>query len=745
MELKPLQPRVLRLAPAPAPLGQTIRKIALVGNFLPRHCGIATYTTDIYTAFRTTFPDIKIDVWAMNDDQSYDYPPPVVGTIEENDPDSYRRAARAITANGADMVWVQHEFGIFGDHAGQNVLRLIERLAMPVAVAMHTVLAHPTPDQRRVTLELVRRCETLIVMAERARTLLVEVYGAAPGQVIVIPHGVPDRPLRPTEPFKQRLGLAGREVIMTFGLLSPGKGLETMIEAMPAIAARRPQALYLVVGATHPHCVARDGECYRDALARRADELGVADHVRFIDTFLDTPELLDHLAAADIYATPYLDPEQVTSGTLAYAAGLGKAIVSTPYVHARELLADGHGVLVDFGDAAGFAQAIVGLLGDPAGTEALRRRAYDRARGMIWARLAENSLARFEAVAQAAQRSPAHLLRVAIPQTIGDRAIAQMSDGTGMLQHARYTVPDRRHGYCIDDNARALMLACRTPGAARERIKTYAAFIDHAWNPDEGCFRNFMGYDRRWLESRGSDDSNGRTVWALGTAVRHGPDADLRDWARALLDESLPRLDRIASIRACAFMGLGLIAAGRPDPALLSGWCDRLLAALAEYGSGDWHWFEPVLAYDNARLCEVLIRAGQHLGRADYRQAGLATLQWLAARQVTPEGLFRAVGTDSFFATRQSPLPFDQQPVEAWAAVDAYGAAGAATGDGLWAKRAVAAYQWFLGRNELGQVMADPDSGLCRDGLEPKGVNRNCGAESILAFHLATLGVQACR
>jgi glycosyltransferase involved in cell wall biosynthesis len=745
MEISPLVHNPVTAFQLPSLSRSRIRHIALIGNHLPRRCGIATYTTDVAQAIAQRYPDIKVDIWAMNDaGKQYRYPPHLAGMIEQDEPSSYLAAAKAITASGAEMVWIQHEFGIFGGKAGDHILTLIDRMTVPVAVALHTVLAEPNRDQRRVTLALVDRCETIIVMADAARDILIETYGADADQVIVIPHGIPDRPFTSTARMKAKLDLEGRDVILTFGLLSPGKGIETMIAAMPDIVAQNPDALYLVLGASHPHCIARNGEAYRHSLVALAEDLGVAGHVRFIDAFFETDDVLDYLAAADIYVTPYLNPAQVTSGTLAYAVGLGKPIVSTPYIHAQELLADGGGRLVDFGDSAGFAKAVNDLLADVDATLTLRRRTYALGRTMIWRRLAEASLARFEEVAECKPAKPRPIRPPVIPKQLGTSAIERMSDSTGILQHSIFGVPHRAHGYCVDDNARALILACQNG----QSLPIYAAFVDHAWNPDTNRFRNFMGFDRRWLEDVGSDDSCGRTIWALGTASVMAPDPDIRDWARGLYERAIEPLAELRSPRAQAFMMLGTTAIAKADPAdprppsLLARWGDALMGLWSEYRKPGWDWFEPVLGYDNPRLPEALIRAGMAIGRDDFVKRGVKALSWLAQQQTSPDGHFRAVGSDSFARLYAPPLPFDQQPIEAWAAIDACDAAYAATGNMQWQSYARTAYRWFLGQNELGVALGDVATGECFDGLIPTGVNRNRGAESILAFHLATATIQ---
>jgi glycosyltransferase involved in cell wall biosynthesis len=739
--------------PAVPPARRRISHIALIGNYLPRRCGIATFTTDIHLAFAARYPAVKMDVWAMNDGgKSYAYPDAVTGTIAQDDPHAYRLAAAQITASGADMVWIQHEYGIFGGEAGSHILTLIERLRMPVAVTLHTVLADPLPAQRQVMEALVERCETLIVMAEAARRMLIQIYSADPAKIRVIPHGIPDRPFVATGPLKDFFGWTNRKVILTFGLLSPGKGIETMIAAMPEVIARVPDALYVVLGATHPHCIARNGESYREQLVQQADDLGVGAHICWIDGFCETEELLDYLAAADIYATPYLNPEQVTSGTLAYAVGLGKPVVSTPYVHARELLSGGCGRLVDFGDSTGFAAAIIDLLEDEVGLMDLRKRTYALGRTMVWPRLAEAAMTRFEEQPMLTNLQPQPIRPPAIPSRLPFQAIARQSDATGILQHSQYGVPDRHHGYCIDDNARALILTCldgTMDAAERDRWMTvYASFVSHAWNPDAQRFRNFMGFDRGWLEAIGSNDSNGRAMWALGIAAANAPSPGVQDWARSLFGEAIDHLAEIDSPRARAFKMLGGVAVQSSVSvhdglrAYISAWGDRLLQLHDDTQQTGWDWFEPVLAYDNARIPEALIRAGMLLHRDDFLKIGLQTLAWLDAIQTSPAGNFSAIGSDSFSRPFAQPLPHDQQPVEAAAMVDACDAAFAATGDVVWRERAINAYRWFLGKNENGLVVGDVKTGGCFDALTPTGVNLNQGAESLLAFHLATVSIQ---
>ncbi|GGB36953.1 glycosyl transferase [Sphingomonas metalli] len=730
----------------------TINHLALIGNFLPRQCGLATFTTDVYKAVRDRFPDVRVDVWAMDDHPGrYAYPPAVTGAIAQHDLSAYLAAARAIEASGAQAIWLQHEYGIYGGPAGEHILSLLDRTTLPLIVTLHTVLEKPSADERRVLEGLLQRAARIVVMAEKGREILQRVYGANPRQIVMIPHGVPDRPLLDPNQLKPRFGWEGRPVVLTFGLLAPNKGIETIISALPAAVARHPDLLYVVLGATHPNLVAHEGERYRDHLKALAAEKGVAANVEFVDAFLEHDELLEYLQAADIYATPYTNPAQITSGTLSYAIGVGKPVISTPYVHATEILADGHGVLVDFGDAQAFARDIDRLLSNDRDRLALSRRAYARGRTMIWPRLAEAAMAETEAAVAARPRrivASAPALRPLAPDF---SAVERMSDATGMLQHSIYSVPDRRHGYCIDDNARALMLMSAMPELDDERCDkwttVYASFVQYAWNPDKRRFRNFMHFDRSWCEDVGSEDSNGRTIWALGVTARDARAAKHRDWASVMFDATAAVALDLHSPRAQAFAMLGAAAMLEAKPGhelartILQRFPDTHLELLAETRRPEWQWFEIVLAYDNARLPEALIRAGMALNRQDLIDCGLHTLEWICSKQISPEGRFRAVGTESFGRPYAEPLQFDQQPLEAQATVDACLAAHAATGEQRWVDEAMRAYGWFLGANDLDLPLASVADGGCFDGLMPNGLNRNQGAESILALQLANCAI----
>jgi glycosyltransferase involved in cell wall biosynthesis len=731
----------------PLDIPSTARHIALVGTFTPRKCGIATFGTDIFDKLAEFHPGIRVSVHALDDPRNPLAYADVAGTIAEDDPEAYLAAARQINESGAEAVWLQHEYGIFGGPDGEMVCDFVDRLAAPLILTPHTVLSEPSDRQRAILEHLIQRASRIMVMSRHARDLLVERYHAPRELLQILPHGAPDRPFGRSAEFKKRLGLDGRNVLMTFGLLGPGKGLERVIQAMPAIVARHPDTVYRIVGATHPNLVASEGEAYRERLQAEAEALGVADRIEWENRFLDTDELLDQLEACDVYVTPYFNLQQSTSGTLSYAVALGKAVVSTPYLHARELLAGDAGRLIEPDSAEAIAKAVIALLDDKAEMQALQRRAYARGRQTIWPRFADGAAALIEAAVSPASR-PAP-----ITATPGLAGMFGMCDGTGILQHAIGIVPDRHHGYCLDDNARALMLmnlAASLPERERTQwSQTFASFIQHAWNPGKGAFRNFMGYDRVWCEEQGSEDSNGRALWALGQTIECSPDKEMRNWAWRLYDTALPHGAELASPRAIAFTMLGAASVLRASPdhrpsrnALAAG-ADVLNRLLDSARRPDWAWFEAVLGYDNPRLSQALIEAGLVLDDKRFVAAGIETLEWIAERQIAVGGHFRAIGCESFYHKHEPPRPFDQQPLEAQAAIEAARAAFVATGDTRWFEHAKAAWGWFFGANDRGAVLGDLATGRCRDGITPRGANINCGAESVLAFQLAHYSVLA--
>jgi glycosyltransferase involved in cell wall biosynthesis len=735
------------------------RRIAFLGDYVPRRCGIATFTHQLCEAVAGQEPDAKCIVVAVNDrPEGYDYPPRVRFEIEQKDLDSYLAAADELNDSRADVLCVQHEFGIYGGPAGSHLLALLKQARMPVVTTLHTVLLGPDAAQRHVMDELAKRSDRLVVMARKGAEILRETYGMPDSKVDVIPHGIPDVPFSGTESFKDQFGMAGKSVLLTFGLLGPGKGIEHAIRAMPEIIRRHPQTVYLILGATHPNLLARVGEKYRTSLEHLAEDLGVSDQVVFYNRFVSNDDLRNFIGAADIYLTPYLNEAQITSGALSYVFGAGKVVVSTPYWHARELLAEERGVLVPFQDSAAIADAVCGLLDDPARMERIRRQAYETSRATIWPAVARRYLESFDRAKTTYQAAPENVLSKwehatrpgKLPPVRLDH-IVRMTDGTGILQHAVYNVPNYHEGYCTDDNARAFLLCClledATIPAPKENpdllASRYLAFLAAAFHEESGRFRNFMTHEHRWIEEIGSEDSHGRAMWAAGAGASLPHNEGHRRLAAHLFERGLPVTAHFTSPRAWAFTLIGIHEYERANPRqpenrrIRDLLVKKLLACWHDCAGGDWQWFETSATYDNARLSQALILSGQSIPHPEALEIGIESLRWLAAQQKAAVGHFRPIGSNGFHEQNGERADYDQQPLEAQAMVSACMEAFRSTRDPFWWREARRAFEWFLGRNDLGLPLHDPASGGCRDGLHHNRVNENQGAESTLAFQIA--------
>jgi glycosyltransferase involved in cell wall biosynthesis len=732
---------------------ESIQRVAFVGNHLPRRCGIATFTADLNAALAAIAPAIDCQVVAMNDaGRGHLYPDCVRFEIEDGEVASYRRAGQFLNANYVDVVSLQHEYGIFGGPAGSHVIALLRELRMPVVTTLHTILTAPSVQQRSVLDEVIALSQRIVVMSEHGRQAVRELHGVPLEKIDVIPHGIPMPTLGSSS--KERLGFQDQRLLLTFGLLSPDKGIEYVIDAMPAILEQHPNTTFVVLGATHPHVKERHGEAYRLSLSTQARRLGVADHVTFEDRFVNDGELAEFLAAADVYVTPYLNPEQSTSGTLARAVAAGKAVVSTPYWHARELLGDDRGVLVPTRDAPALAAALSSLLGDQPRREELGRRAAELGKSMSWPVVAKLYLESFEKARVHEQRArhifvPGEIPPHDLPELNLDH-LHRLTDHTGLLQHAIFAIPRYSEGYCLDDNARALLFTALLEGsgtsntkAVRELATRYLAFVAYAFDPSRARFRNFMSYSRTWIEEHGSEDSHGHAVWALGATIGRAGDPGLSSLGGDLFQAALPALASFTSPRAWAYGLLGIeeyLKAFDGDSGVQTvrrALLDSLVGLHGKVSTPDWPWFESSLTYANARLAQAVIVSGSALGSEEIMQIGLGALEWLANLQTSEREHFTPVGTEGFYERGGKKAEFDQQPVEASSMVSACLDALRVTRQPIWAERACRAFDWFLGQNHLRRSLYDASTGGCRDGLHANRVNENQGAESTLAFLLA--------
>jgi glycosyltransferase involved in cell wall biosynthesis len=735
----------------------SVGSVAFLGDYLPRKCGIATFTSDVLGAVAARYPESLCFAVPVNDIEGcYQYPDVVRCEIEEQNLESYRRAADFLNSSNVDAVSLQHEFGIFGGPAGSHLLTLLRELKAPVVTTLHTVLLKPNADQLRVMRELIARSARLVVMTARGRAILQDVYRAPPETIDLIPHGIPDVPFAAPDFYKGQFGVDGKKVLLTFGLLSPNKGIEHVLHALPHVVAEFPDLVYMVLGATHPHELRTRGEAYRLGLETIVRNNKIEKNVIFHNRFVELKELTEFIGAADLYVTPYLDEAQITSGTLAYAFGAGKAVISTPYWHAAELLAEHRGVLVPFADSKAIACEVCGLLRDDTRRNAISDRAYKLGRAMVWSNTAGLYMDSFQAAQQ--QGVAASRASVAMhgsrprphesPELNLDH-LYHMTDSTGIFQHAKFTAPNLSEGYCTDDNARALILAVQlgqleeAPLRVRGLATTYAAFLDYAFNSKIGRFHNFLSIDRHWLDEQGSEDCHGRAIWALGTAVGRSPHWSSQAKSERLFEQALPAVLGFTSPRAWAFSLIGIheyLLRRKGDCLAIEirqELIGRLMSIFDQVAGPGWNWFEDGLTYDNAKLPHALIVSGRTTGQESVCHRGIEALRWLVGVQTSQHGKLRPIGSNGFYRRNGARADYDQQPIEAHASISACLEAYRATSDSWWYEQAQSAFDWFLGWNDLGQEIYCPETGGCRDGLHADRSNENQGAESMLAFLLS--------
>ena len=730
-------------------------RVAYVGSCLPRRCGIATFTANLNRAMEKQLGKNSGVYIALNDTaEGYNYGNQTVGQIEQEKLDDYHQAAMLVNSADIDLVSLQHEFGLFGGAAGNYITEFLSRVKKPVITTLHTVLEKPTPEQRKIIIEIAAFSQSLIVMNALAINILTTAYQIDAAKIKLIPHGVPETPYIDPLFFKHLLGFVGKEVILTFGFLSPNKGIETMLRALPPVVEKHPAVLYVILGVTHPVLKKHHGEAYRESLEKIVEELNLRKHVLFHNEFVDDNILDIYLGAADLVVCPYHSGDQITSGVLSLALGKGKAIISTPYLHAREVLSGGRGRLVGFRNHDGFSTALLELLENITTREKISRRSLALGREMTWDKVAQQHTALFEqAVEDAAQAYslPGKNPTPALP-AINLQFLRNLTDQTGIIQHSAYGVALYTHGYTTDDAARALV-ACTYyhnlfySDPVLPLIDRYLAFILHAQQGD-GWFANFMNYERAFMDSEDCresiEDTLGRSLWGLGAATRLCQ-SDAQDrLAKRIFEKSLPLIDQLNHTRALAYAALGLssyLQRYADTPQVRKGVvfiADKLLAFFKQHASDGWNWFEPFLTYDNARLPQALLLAYHHFPREEYLATALKALDFLT-ETLYHRGYFDLVGNQGWFFKGGEKAKFGQQPLDACALTETYLLAFILCGKEKYLELCTAAFQWFLGRNRLGKGLYFPECGACADGLDSHGVSKNRGAESTITFLQALL------
>ena len=738
-----------------------IGSVAVIGNYLPRRCGIATFTTDFVTALCTEGPGINCWAVAMNDKpEGYAYPEKVRFEINQNKLADYSVASEFLNISQIDIVCVQHEYDIFGGSAGSHLLKLLGELRMPVVTTLHTVLKDPAPEYREVMRKLSDLSDKLIVMSWKAVDLLKDIYDVPEEKIAFIHHGIPDTPFIDPNFYKDQFGVEGKKVLLTFGLLSPNKGIENMLQALPSVIKKHPDVTYIILGATHPHVLKSHGEEYRISLQQLVRKLNISDHVIFQNRFVELKELCEFLGTADIYVTPYLEEAHITSGTLAYAMGTGKAVISTPYWYATEMLAEGRGIIVPFNNPDAMAEQIIDLLDNETVRHTIRKKAYTFCREAIWKEVSRRYLEVFSEVKLERSRHPRprHLYieniksitNFELPEMKLDH-LKTLTDDTGILQHATQTIPDRDHGYCIDDNARALMVAAMgrkylpADGRCFDSLSShYLSFLLYAFNVETGRFRDFMTYSRHWTAEVGPEDAHGRALWGLGKAVGFLDNPGQAAMSTTLFNQAMKAVEHFDSPRAIAFALVGIHAylhkfSGDSEVRRVREiLADRLFNQFKNNATKSWPWVENTLTYANGKLSHALLLSGQWMQRSDMIDMGLRSLKWLLTIQ-TEDGHFVPIGNKGWYEQGGPKARFDQQPIDANAMIEACVEAFNITRDKTLIDAAVMCFNWFLGHNDLNMPLYDPKTGGCRDGLNADGINQNEGAESSLAWLLSLM------
>jgi glycosyltransferase involved in cell wall biosynthesis len=735
-----------------------IKMIALLGSYVPRRCGIGTFTKDLRDSIATGPTQCQTLVLAMDDTpEGYPYPEEVRFQIRAFQKRDYLTAADVLNINQVDIAIVQHEYGIFGGADGAYVLDLMTRLRMPIITTLHTVLMEPSRGQSKIIREISRLSDRLVVMSKMAVDILENAYQIPSEKVVMIPHGIPDVPFVDPAYYKDQFGLEGRTVLLTFGLLSPGKGAEYVIEALPAIVEKYPDVVYVILGATHPHIYKREGNAYRDSLVRLAERIGVRDHVVFHTRFVTLEELCGYIGAADLYLTPYLEKTQITSGTLAYAMGAGKTVISTPFWYAEEMLSEGRGRLFPFKDSKRLATVVNELLGDERKRNAIRKRAYTFGRSMVWSEVGRRySELAHEILSERSRKPRSYAIHpgkkvetLAVPDIVL-KHLRTLTDDTGVLQHAICAIPDRSHGYCTDDNARALIAVMLhhhffKDDSVLPLAQTYLAFLYHAFDPETKRFHNFMSYDRKWLDDVGSEESHARAIRALGISTALAPDDTVLSFTTRLFHQGLEALEPMTSPRAWASAIIGIHAhlirfdGDTSARRLRTSLSERLYDRFEQNAVDEWPWCEDVITYDNAKIPHALILSGQWIPHGGMLEAGLRSLEWLCRIQLRDDGTASLIGNGGWLTRDGARARFDQQPVDAMGLVQACAEAYRHSREEKWLKRANQFLNWFLGSNDIHAQLYDYHTGGCRDGLHADGANLNQGAESTLAWLTSVL------
>ena len=732
-------------------------KLAFIGTFPPRQCGIGTFTNDLFNAMMesTTSKEHGHEgfVVALNDNNiEYEYPQEVKQTIRQEHQEDYLKAAKFINLSGADLCILEHEFGIFGGQSGVYILPLLHRLEIPFVVTLHTILKSPSYNEKAILQEICKMAHKIVVMSHTAIKFLVSIYEVPEEKIVFIEHGVPDIHFS-AENSKKEFKLERKKVLLTFGFLGRNKGIETVIKALPRVVEKHPEVIYIVLGKTHPNVLRHSGEEYRIFLLRLVKTLQVEKHVVFLNEFIGVQDLFKYLYACDIYITPYLNEAQITSGTLSYAVGVGCAAISTPYWHATELLAEGRGRFFNFNDSDALSTILNELLDRPEELKKLKRKAYDYGRKITWPKTGDKYVKLATAILKEEQypvEKKETVIDLLILPPFSLTHINRLTDDTGIIQHAKFGIPNYKEGYCLDDNARALLMVLMAyrqmkDTRALELSPIYLSYIHYMQNPN-GTFRNFLSFSRNFLDEVGSEDSFGRTIWALGYLLGNAPNDAYYQTGKMIFFNASPNFEKLKSIRSIAntMIGISYYLKSNPSDDAMTERLRNLAHVLVDHyynnKSADWHWFESLLAYDNGILPLALLHAAEILNDDKITEIGLATMDFLTSHTLK-DNYLSIIGNEKWYKKEEERSVFAQQPIDAMAMVLMYHRAFHVTKDKAYLNKLYTSFLWFLGENDLRMSLYDFETNGCCDGFERYGVNRNQGAESSLAYLISHLTV----
>lgn len=728
-------------------------KLAYIGTYPPRECGIGTFTENLVKSINESPDTNEGIVIALSDhEEEYAYPKEVKMVIHQEQQTDYLEAANFINLSGTDLCVLEHEFGIYGGQSGVYILPLLHRLEIPLVVTLHTILETPSYNEKVILKEICNMATKVVVMSKKAVGFLSTIYGVPKEKIALIEHGVPDVHFDAVQ-TKKEFKFENKKVLLTFGFIGRNKGIETVINALPKAIEKYPEIVYLVLGKTHPNVLRHSGEEYRTYLQLLVKNLHLSDHVVFLNEFIDEEGLFKYLAACDVYITPYINEAQITSGTLSYAMGAGCAIVSTPYWHAQELLEDGKGRLFGFKNPNQLADTLIDLFDHPLELVELQNKASEYGKKITWPKTGEKYIQLAKHILSEPPQpviKKESIIDLLLLPSFSLVHLKRLTDDTGIIQHAKFGIPNLKEGYCLDDNARALLMAVmahkqKKDVSALEFMPIYLSYIHYMQNKD-GSFRNFLSFNRNFLDEVGSEDSFGRTIWALGYLLGNAPNDAYYQTGKMMFFDAVPQFQRLKSIRSIANTMIGISYYLKSNPndddmtERLRSLAEKLVKHYEQNHTEEWHWFESLLAYDNGMLPLALLHAAQVLNDDRVTQIAMTTMDFLTEHTLK-DGYLSVIGNSDWYLKDGERSMFAQQPIDALAMVLMYHQAFLLTKDKEYLNKMFTSFMWFLGENDLRMSLYDFETKGCCDGFENYGVNRNQGAESLLAYLISHLTV----